>query len=122
MNQLKLTHCKTCGAEIASSAKRCPSCGAKNKPPVYKRIWFWVIIVLIAFGLIGGLTAPSESSDPAAGSTSQQTAESKQVESPEASAFDGDCGITASAEMSSSIIDYPELTMAENQAIATERA
>ena len=27
----KLTTCKTCGAQIAKSAKKCPSCGAKNK-------------------------------------------------------------------------------------------
>ena len=30
MNE-KLTNCKVCGAEIAKSAKRCPSCGANNK-------------------------------------------------------------------------------------------
>ena len=29
----KMIKCKTCGADIASSAKSCPGCGAKNKKP-----------------------------------------------------------------------------------------
>jgi hypothetical protein len=33
----KLTACKTCGAEIAMSAKTCPACGAKNKVSMFKR-------------------------------------------------------------------------------------
>ena len=37
----KMKKCDTCGAEIAESAKRCPACGAKNKKPIYKRVWFW---------------------------------------------------------------------------------
>ena len=47
--------CKTCGAAMAKSAKRCPSCGAKNKKPIYKRVWFWIlaiiVIVLVAKGI-----------------------------------------------------------------------
>lgn len=27
----KMTKCKTCGADIAKSAKVCPACGAKQK-------------------------------------------------------------------------------------------
>lgn len=48
----KMTTCKSCGKEIAKSAKVCPNCGAKNKKPFYKAVWFWVLIVLI-FALIG---------------------------------------------------------------------
>ena len=43
----KLTVCKACGQEIAKSAKSCPHCGAKNKKPLYKKWWFWVIIVIL---------------------------------------------------------------------------
>lgn len=52
----KMIHCKSCGKEIASSAKNCPSCGAKNKKPFYKAVWFWVIVVilLIAIASSGG--------------------------------------------------------------------
>lgn len=39
--------CKTCGAQMAKNAKRCPSCGAKNKKPIYKRIWFWILAIIV---------------------------------------------------------------------------
>lgn len=47
----KLTNCKICNAQIATSAKTCPNCGAKIKNPIYKRVWFWVIVVLIVIGI-----------------------------------------------------------------------
>jgi len=34
----KMIKCKSCSQEIASSAKSCPGCGAKNKKPIYKKI------------------------------------------------------------------------------------
>lgn len=52
-NNLKL--CKTCGATIAKNAKRCPKCGAKNKKPIYKWVWFWVIVVLFGWWLVGNV-------------------------------------------------------------------
>lgn len=54
MAKSKMTTCKHCGAEIAASAKVCPQCGGKNKPPIYKRWWFIAIIVLIVLSAIGG--------------------------------------------------------------------
>ena len=54
MAKSKMTTCKHCGAEIAASAKVCPHCGGKNKPPIYKRWWFIAIIVLIVLSAIGG--------------------------------------------------------------------
>lgn len=53
MAKSKMTTCKHCGAEIAASAKVCPHCGCKNKPPIYKRWWFIAIIVLIVLSAIG---------------------------------------------------------------------
>ena len=67
----KMTTCKHCGQEIAASAKVCPHCGGKNKPPIYKRWWFIAIIVIIVLAAIRG----SGSSD-SSGSTSS-TATSK---------------------------------------------
>ena len=49
MSKAKMTTCKSCGAEIAASAKTCPKCGAKNKKPVYKRFWFWLLIIVAVF-------------------------------------------------------------------------
>lgn len=46
-NNPNMVVCKTCGKEIAKSAKVCPSCGAKVKEPIYKKWWLWLIIVLV---------------------------------------------------------------------------
>lgn len=50
----KMIQCKSCSKEIASNAKSCPGCGAKNKKPIYKRPWFIVIAFFIIVGAIGG--------------------------------------------------------------------
>lgn len=49
----KMIKCKTCGAEIASSAKTCPSCGAKNKKPLYTKWWFWLVILILVVDIFG---------------------------------------------------------------------
>ena len=113
----KMIKCKTCNADIAASAKVCPSCGAKNKPPVFKRVWFWLLVFFIVVPIIGGVA----SSDSANGSNTDTSANSNQAVvatsptnatvSSNASAFSGDCGISATAEMGSSIIGFPELTI-----------
>lgn len=41
--------CKVCGAQMPKAVKRCPKCGAKNKKPLYKRIWFWILVVFIVW-------------------------------------------------------------------------
>lgn len=49
----KMIQCKSCSKELASNAKFCPVCGAKNKKPIYKRPWFIVIAFLVIVGAIG---------------------------------------------------------------------
>ena len=58
----KMTICKHCGAEIAASAKTCPKCGGKNKKPIYKRVWFWILVAVLVLG-IGGMAGGSGGSD-----------------------------------------------------------
>lgn len=72
MAKNKMTTCKHCGAEIAASAKVCPQCGGKNKPPIYKRWWFIAIIVLIVLSAIGGSSSSSDGS--ASSSTTKASA------------------------------------------------
>lgn len=62
-NNNNMTICKTCGAEVAKSAKSCPKCGGKIKKPMYKKWWFWVIVAIIALGIIGDLGSPANSSN-----------------------------------------------------------
>ena len=53
MAKNKMKTCKHCGAEIAKSAKVCPNCGGKNKKPIFKRVWFWLLlIVLVILGIM----------------------------------------------------------------------
>lgn len=74
MAKSKMTTCKHCGAEIAASAKVCPHCGGKNKPPIYKRWWFIAIIVLIVLSAIGGSGSSSDSSASGIKATSKASA------------------------------------------------
>lgn len=70
----KMTKCKTCGADIAKSAKVCPACGAKQKKPVV----LIVIAVFIAIGIIGaalGGNSPEKVGDTGANSTTSQQTE-----------------------------------------------
>lgn len=73
MQKNKMTVCKHCGQEIAASAKVCPHCGGKNKPPIYKRWWFIAIIVLIIFAAIGGSSSSSDSTNSSSKVTSKTT-------------------------------------------------
>ena len=68
----KLTNCSVCGAEMAANAKACPQCGAKNKKPIYKKWWFWVIILFIVFGIIGSAGGSKSDSTDAPVSTAGQ--------------------------------------------------
>lgn len=55
--QSKIKVCKNCNNPLPEKATVCPSCGAKNKKPFYKRIWFIVlavIVVIAAVASIGG--------------------------------------------------------------------
>lgn len=53
MGQSKTVNCRVCGTEIAKSAKSCPKCGAKNKKPIYKKWYFWLLVLIIAMLVIG---------------------------------------------------------------------
>lgn len=74
----KMTVCKSCGSEIASSAKTCPKCGAKNKKPIYKRVWFWILVAVLVLG-IGGAAGGSGGDDA---STTADTSVDTQTEQP----------------------------------------
>ena len=59
----KMTKCKSCGADIASSAKHCPSGGAKNKKPIYKRVWFWILVVVLLIAIADFVASKVNPSD-----------------------------------------------------------
>ncbi|RJE47924.1 hypothetical protein A7K50_01390 [Dehalobacter sp. MCB1] len=60
----KIINCKVCNAEIAKSAKVCPSCGAKQKKPILKKWWFWLVVVIF-IGILGSaLSGPQTINNP----------------------------------------------------------
>lgn len=61
----RLTTCDSCGAEIATSAKTCPQCGAKVKRPITKKWWFWVVVVVIIAAIVGGTSGSKSGDKPA---------------------------------------------------------
>lgn len=52
----KMTICRNCNAPIAKNAKICPSCGAKNKKPFYRKWWFILLIIIIAIGAVNSIS------------------------------------------------------------------
>lgn len=72
-----MTTCKACGAQIAKGAKTCPACGAKNKKPIYKKVWFWAIIVIVLLGVIVG-TSGGDSEPQKTGENSNSVSETTQ--------------------------------------------
>lgn len=60
MAKNKMKTCKHCGAEIAKSAKVCPVCGGKNPKPIYKRVWFWLLVIVVLVGALGSKGGGSE--------------------------------------------------------------
>ena len=87
MSNNKMTTCKTCGKEMARSAKVCPSCGAKNKKPFFSRPWFIAIVALIIIGAIasggksesGNTTAVADKTNSNNSEVKDTTAESTTI-------------------------------------------
>lgn len=104
----KMTTCKHCGQEIAASAKICPHCGGKNKPPIYKRGWFIALIVLIILYAIGS----SNSSSNTASSTSTSASSTKA----EVSSSSSSVTVSSSVESDSSTSEIPSTpTLSEDE-------
>lgn len=75
-------NCKNCGAQIASSAKACPQCGAVVKKPVVKKWWFWLLIavaVIIVIAAAAGSGDSSENSEQTGGTPQTTTSEKTQT-------------------------------------------
>lgn len=54
--------CPSCGNMISKKAPACPSCGAKIKKPIYKRVWFILLMVIFAIFIIAVATSGGEDS------------------------------------------------------------
>lgn len=48
---MKEKTCRNCGQAINKNAVICTSCGAKIKKPLFKKWWFWLIIIICVAGI-----------------------------------------------------------------------
>lgn len=76
----KMIKCKSCSKEIASSAKSCPGCGAKNKKPIYKRPWFIVIAFFLVVAVISRLGDSNTTDSGTTGTAEKDVLVDKKVE------------------------------------------
>lgn len=115
----KISVCKNCGNPLPEKATVCPSCGAKNKKPIYKKWWFWLIIVLIVAGIISNRNNESVSSDNLPSSlvssgaekdaTSGDAPSANESNEPDVSATPEGEDAQSSSESAPSVPETPEL-------------
>lgn len=74
----KMIKCKSCDTEIASSAKSCPKCGAKNKKPIYLRWWFILVVIFIVIGALGSIGGEKSNDNSASDSATHQSTEKEE--------------------------------------------
>lgn len=74
MAKNKMTHCKSCGHEISAKGKvTCPSCGRVNKKPIYKRVWFIALVVIVVLSVIANMGSNDSTSTPTTSNTTTAT-------------------------------------------------
>ncbi|MBR2778987.1 MAG: zinc-ribbon domain-containing protein, partial [Firmicutes bacterium] len=101
----KMTTCKHCGAEVAASAKTCPQCGGKISKPIYKRIWFWILIGILVIG-IGGAIGGSDTTSKDVQNNTQNEAPAQQD-----TAVQDDTAAQQEAPAQEEVIEYAEVTV-----------
>ncbi|NDL68482.1 hypothetical protein GXN74_12120 [Clostridiales bacterium F-3ap] len=118
-----MKNCSTCNAEIASNAKTCPSCGAKNKKPIYKRWWFILILVVLVLSALGG-TGGEDAETPelqsvASRQPAEELASGEDATEPSAEelASDEDTAEPTVAEPEKPVNTVPEMTMGQKNAL-----
>ena len=111
----KLISCKSCGHEIAKNAKICPQCGAKNKKPIFKKWWFWAILVLLIIGSIG--------SDNDADGTNTKNVESQALSTTPEIQTNSTAQESTQAEVvtTESVTPAVELTMGQKNALSSAK-
>jgi RNA polymerase subunit RPABC4/transcription elongation factor Spt4 len=58
----KITACRKCNAPMEKGTKICPACGAKQKKPIYKRIWFILLMIILIIGVFNSIRSTIASS------------------------------------------------------------
>lgn len=98
----KMRNCKACGAEIASSAKTCPQCGARNKGLSTGATIS--IVILVVLGVIAcGLASCAGLFVSAVDSAVTETAKGSAIVGPDGKTLTGDAAKSAKFPIGSKI-------------------
>lgn len=74
----KMKACKSCGQQIAASAKTCPNCGAKNKGSKLPIIIGVIVVIVIIGAIAGGSSQPKKVTDNSSSSASTNASAASQ--------------------------------------------
>ena len=84
MSSGKMTTCKACGAEIAKGNKVvCPKCGKVSKKPIYTRVWFIILCLIVVVGVLGSLGGGDKDASSSQPADNTATTESTDTTAPE---------------------------------------
>lgn len=100
----KMIKCKTCDGEIASNAKVCPKCGAKNKKPIYTKWWLWTFIFLIVI-IVAVSSGEDDTSDNLSSNNTSVATSSENISENNVSAVDAYKSIAENDDPSFTIPD-----------------
>lgn len=70
----KMVKCKSCGNDIAASAKSCPNCGAKNSKSAIKKVLIGICIFAVLVIFIAAVSGGDDSSTPSSGNAGNSVA------------------------------------------------
>ena len=107
----KLTQCKICGAQIAHSAKNCPTCGAKNisyRKKKFLKSFLTIYILLVFIGIVVASTIDTSSTSNV---SQNEPSKTEKITTTIPAEYEGDCGISVSAEMYANMINFPEISI-----------
>ena len=111
----KLIECKSCGQQMAKSAKACPHCGAKNKKPIIKKWWFWVAVILVVT-IVGNAGNEPENVTPTSNNvTVEAPVSAENVDTPKTEKHDSGDAATTIVETEA------QLTLGEKNALASAK-
>jgi hypothetical protein len=98
----KMGNCKACGAAIASSAKACPQCGARNKG--LSTVATIAIVVLVILGIIAcGITSCTGLFLTSVGSAIKEVSKGSSIIGPDGKTLSGDAAKSARFPIGSKI-------------------
>lgn len=99
---MKEKKCKNCGQAVDKKAVVCTACGVKIKKPIFKKLWFWIVVIFVILAAVG-MSKSADNTPAIESNTNYNDSENK----------------GAAAEQQSSEKNSPKISKAEFDALQT---